>query len=158
MKIVGNVDSTVFRNEDNGYSVINIFYNNKKTTIVGTIPEVYEGQTLELEGEFVVNKKFGEQFKVESAKVVEPTSLPAIEKYLSSGLIYGIGPVTAKKIVDEFKENTLDVLAFNPTKLSKVRGISKAKAIEISNLYNEMKEMQNTIMFLQSHFITPTWL
>ncbi len=154
MKIVGNVDSTVFRNEDNGYSVINIFYNNKKTTIVGTIPEVYEGQTLELEGEFVVNKKFGEQFKVESAKVVEPTSLPAIEKYLSSGLIYGIGPVTAKKIVDEFKENTLDVLAFNPTKLSKVRGISKAKAIEISNSYNEMKEMQNTIMFLQSHFIT----
>lgn len=154
MKIVGNVDNTVFRNEDNGYSVINIFYNNKKLTIVGTIPEVYEGQTLELEGEFVVNKKFGEQFKVETAKVVEPTTLPAIEKYLSSGLIYGIGPVTAKRIVDEFKENTLDVLSFDPTKLSRIRGISKQKALEISNAYNEMKEMQNTIMFLQSHYIT----
>ena len=154
MKIVGNVENTVFRNAENGYSVINLSYNNKKITAVGTIPEVYEGQTLELEGEFVVNKKFGEQFKVNEAKIVEPTTLPAIEKYLSSGLIYGIGPVTAKKIVDEFGADTLEILAFNPVKLSKVRGISKQKALEISNAYNEMKGMQSTIMFLQSHYIT----
>ena len=154
MKIVGSVDNVVFRNEENGYTVVSICYNNKRITAVGTLPEIYEGQNLELNGEFVVNKKFGEQFKVDEVKVVDPTTLPAIEKYLSSGLIYGIGPVTAKRIVDEFKEDTLAVLEYNPTKLSRVKGISKQKAVEISNAYNEMKGMQNTIMFLQSHYIT----
>ena len=154
MKIVGNVENTVFRNVDNGYSVINLSYNNKKLTVVGNLPEVYEGQTLELEGNFVVNKKFGEQFQVTEGKVVEPTTLPAIEKYLASGLIYGVGPVTAKKIVEEFGQDTLTIMEFNPIKLSKVKGISRQKAIEISNAYNEMKEMQNVIMFLQTNQIT----
>ena len=154
MKIVGTVENIVFRNPENGYTVLGLIYNNKKLTAVGTLPEVYEGQTLQLDGEFVVNKKFGEQYSVKEAKVVEPTTLPAIEKYLSSGLIYGIGPVTAKRIVDEFKQDTLAVLEFNPIKLSKIKGISKQKAIDISNAYNEMKEMQNAIMFLQSHFIS----
>ncbi|HJD05416.1 MAG TPA: ATP-dependent RecD-like DNA helicase [Candidatus Onthoplasma faecipullorum] len=154
MKIVGTVENIVFRNPENGYTVLGLIYNNKKLTAVGNLPEVYEGQTLELDGEFVVNKKFGEQYKVTDVKVVEPTTLPAIEKYLSSGLIYGVGPVTAKRIVDEFKEDTLAIMEFNPVKLSKVKGISKQKAIEISNAYNEMKGMQNAIMFLQSHFIS----
>ena len=154
MKLVANVENTVFRNEENGYSVLSLSYDKKRITAVGTVPEVFEGQTLELEGEFIVNKKFGEQFRIDSAKVVEPTTLPAIEKYLASGLIYGIGPVTAKKIVDEFKEDTLTILEYNPMKLAKIRGISKEKAILISNAYNDMKEMQNVIMFLQSHYIT----
>jgi len=154
MKIVASVDNTVFRNAENGYSVINVSYNKKRLTCVGTIPEVFEGQTLELNGEFIVNKKFGEQFQITEAKVVEPTTAPAIEKYLASGLIYGIGPVTAKKIVDEFGEDTLSIMEFNPIKLAKIRGISKQKALEISNAYNEMKEMQTVIMFLQSHSIT----
>ncbi len=154
MKIVGNVENTVFRNAENGYSVINLSYNKKKLTVVGSLPEVYEGQTLELEGNFVVNKKFGEQFQVTDGKVVEPTTLPAIEKYLASGLIYGVGPVTAKRIVDEFGLDTLSVMEFNPVKLSKIKGISKQKAIEISNAYNDMKEMQNVIMFLQTNQIS----
>ena len=154
MKIVASVENTVFRNAENGYSVINVSYNKKRLTCVGTIPEVFEGQTLELNGEFIVNKKFGEQFQINEAKVVEPTTAPAIEKYLASGLIYGIGPVTAKKIVDEFGEDTLSIMEFNPIKLAKIRGISKQKALEISNAYNEMKEMQTVIMFLQSHAIT----
>lgn len=154
MKLVANVENTVFRNVENGYSVLSLSYDKKRITAVGTVPEVFEGQTLELDGEFIVNKKFGEQFRIDSAKVVEPTTLPAIEKYLSSGLIYGIGPVTAKKIVDEFKEDTLTILEYNPMKLAKIRGISKEKAILISNAYNDMKEMQNVIMFLQSHYIT----
>lgn len=154
MKITANVENTVFRNAENGYSVINVSFNKKKLTVVGTIPEVFEGQTLELDGEYVVNKKFGEQFQVSEVKVVEPTTAPAIEKYLASGLIYGIGPVTAKKIVDEFGEDTLTVMEFNPMKLAKIRGISKQKAVEISNAYNEMKEMQTVIMFLQSYAIS----
>ena len=154
MNITATVDNTIFRNVDNGYSVISLTYNRKRITAVGTMPEVFEGQNLELTGEFIVNKKFGEQFSVSEVKVIEPTTLPAIEKYLASGLIYGIGPVTAKKIVEEFKEDTLSILEFNPVKLSQIRGISKQKAIEISNAYNEMKEMQSAIMFLQSHFIT----
>ena len=154
MKIVANVENTVFRNTENGYSVLSLSYNKKKITAVGILSEVFEGQTLELDGEFIVNKKFGEQFEIHNAKVVEPTTLPAIEKYLSSGLIYGIGPVTARKIVEEFGEDTLTVLEFNPMRLSKIKGISKQKAVEISNAYNEMKEMQNVIMFLQGHFIS----
>ena len=154
MKIVGNVENTVFRNAENGYSVINLSYNKKKLTVVGSLPEVYEGQTLELEGNFVVNKKFGEQFQVTDGKVVEPTTLPAIEKYLASGLIYGVGPVTAKRIVDEFGLDTLSVMEFNPVKLNKIKGISKQKALEISNAYNDMKEMQNVIMFLQTNQIS----
>ena len=74
MKITATVENTVFRNEDNGYSVVSLTYNHKRLTAVGNLPEVYEGQTLELEGDFVVNKKFGEQFKVEECKVVEPTT------------------------------------------------------------------------------------
>lgn len=154
MKIVGNVINTVFRNADNGYSVVNLSYNNKRITAVGTLSEVFEGQTLELEGEFVVNKRFGEQFKVEEARIIEPTTLPAIERYLSSGLIYGIGPATAKKIVNAFGADTLTVLEFNPNALSKIRGISRQKAMEISNAYNEMKDMQSAIMFLQTHSIS----
>lgn len=154
MKITASVVNIVFRNTENGYTVLSLAYNNKNLTAVGTLPEVFEGQTLELDGEFTVNKKFGEQFKINEAKVVEPTTLPAIEKYLSSGLIYGIGPVTAKKIVEEFKEDTLAVLEFNPVKLSKIKGISKQKAMEISNAYNDVKEMQNVVMFLQTHYIT----
>ncbi len=154
MKIVGSVVNTVFRNAENGYSVINLSYNNKRLTAVGSLPEVYEGQTLELDGEFVVNKRFGEQFKVDEARVIEPTTLPAIERYLSSGLIYGIGPATAKKIVNEFGLDTLSVLEFAPLKLSKIRGISRQKAMEISNAYNDMKGMQSAIMFLQSHNIS----
>lgn len=154
MKIVGNVENTVFRNAENGYSVINLSYDKKRLTVVGNLPEVYEGQTLELEGCFIVNKKFGEQFQVTEGKVVEPTTLPAIEKYLASGLIYGVGPATAKKIVEQFGEDTLTVMEFNPVQLSKVKGISRQKAIEISNAYNEMKEMQNVIMFLQTNQIT----
>ncbi len=154
MKITGTVENIVFRNADNGYSVVNLSCDKKRVTAVGNFPELYEGQTVELTGDYVVNKKFGEQFKADEISIVEPTSLSAIEKYLSSGLIYGIGPVTAKKIVDEFGTDTLAVLEFNPIKLSKIRGISKQKAIEISNNYNDMKEMQNVIMFLQSHYIS----
>ncbi len=154
MKIVGSVINTIFRNSENGYSVINLSCDNKKITAVGTLSEVFEGQTLELTGEFVVNKRFGEQFKVNEAHIIEPTTLPAIERYLSSGLIYGIGPATAKKIVNEFGTDTLTILEFNPVKLSKIRGISRQKAIEISNAYNDMKQMQAAIMFLQSHNIS----
>lgn len=154
MKITGTVENIVFRNADNGYSVVNLSCDKKRVTAVGNFPELYEGQTVELTGDYIVNKKFGEQFKADDISIVEPTSLSAIEKYLSSGLIYGIGPVTAKKIVDEFGTDTLAVLEFNPIKLSKIRGISKQKAIEISNNYNDMKEMQNVIMFLQSHYIS----
>ena len=154
MKIVATVENTVFRNSENGYSVLSLSFNKKRITAVGVLSEVFEGQTLELEGDYIVNKKFGEQFQFSEARVVEPTTLPAIEKYLASGLIYGIGPVTAKKIVDEFGEDTLTILEYDPVKLSRIKGISKQKAIEISNAYNDMKEMQNTIMFLQSYFIS----
>ena len=90
MKIVATVENTIFRNAENGYSVLSLSFNKKRITAVGVLSEVFEGQTLELDGDYIVNKKFGEQFQFTEARVVEPTTLPAIEKYLASGLIYGI--------------------------------------------------------------------
>ena len=87
MKIVANVENTIFRNTENGYTVLSLAYNNKTLTAVGTIPEVFEGQTLELHGEFIVNKKFGEQFKIDTFEKLMPENAAALEKYLASGTI-----------------------------------------------------------------------
>ena len=123
MKITATVDNTTFRNAENGYSVLSLTCNKKRLTAVGIVPEVFEGQTLELEGEFVVNKKFGEQFRIDSAKVIEPTTLPAIEKYLASGIIKGVGLATAKKLVKKFGEETIEVIRNTPERLIEVKGM-----------------------------------
>ena len=157
MIINGIIEEIIFRNEDNGYTVAVISCENdgadEYITITGKLPEVNVGQSLKLEGKYV-RTKYGEQFAFESAEVMYPSSLSGIKKYLSSGLIKGIGPVTASIIVDAFGKDTLDIIEFNPSKLATVRGISKKKAGQISLAFNEIKKMQNTVMFLQGYNIT----
>lgn len=157
MKLVGVIEEVIFRNEENGYTVAVLACQNEKVeeyiTISGKLPDVRVGQTLSLEGKYV-NTKYGEQFSFESAEVAYPSSLAGIKKYLSSGLIKGVGEVTASLIVDTFKESTLDIIEFAPEKLAKVRGISAKKAEQISIAFNDIKKMQNSVMFLQSFNIT----
>ena len=150
MKIKGCVSEIIYRNEDNNYSVI-LFEQDDEAlvTVVGKLPPFSVGENLEIDGEFVFNAKFGRQFSAERVSFVEPTTLKGIYKYLSSGLIKGVGPVTAKNIVEYFKEDTLNIIELYPERLTEVRGISQNKADQIAKTYNDIRQMQNTIIFLQ---------
>lgn len=157
MILQGSIEEIIFRNEDNGYTVAVLSHNENGfddyTTIVGTLSDARVGLCLKLEGKITTNK-YGEQFAFDSYEVIYPSSLNGIKKYLSSGLIKGIGPVTANLIVDKFKEDTLTIIEFNPNLLSQIKGISKKKAESISNAFNDIKKMQNSVMFLQNYNIS----
>lgn len=154
MKIIGSIEDIIFRNEQNNYTVLIVNANGNKITAVGKFPQVSEGLSVELEGQTSVNSKYGEQFSVQEVKILQPSSCLAIERYLSSGIIRGIGPATAKKIVDKFKTDTLTIIELNPMRLAEIKGISKDKAYEIGSAYTECKVMQDAVMFLQSHSIS----
>lgn len=154
MKIVASIEEIIYRNEMSGYTVIVADVSGEMMTCVGKFPIIVEGQTVQLDGEKIRDKKYGEQFRVTSVKVMAPNSIDGLIKYLGSGLIKGVGPVTAMNIVSKFKEDTLDIIQLNPEKLALVRGVSISKAMQIHDAYNEIKNMQNTIMFLQSYDIS----
>ena len=154
MIISGCVEDIIFKNIANGYTVLNIDNDGVLLTCVGKALDVNAGQEVELEGQFVKNNKFGEQFAFSSIKILQPKSLESIKKYLASGLIKGIGPVTAESIVNKFKEDTLNILEYAPNRLSEVRGISVKKAIEIGQCYTDIKKMQEAVIFLQSYDIS----
>ena len=154
MKISGSVKSVIFRNVENGYCVIELDSFGKSIICTGKFPVVGEAEILELDGEYKLNTRYGEQFEATSVQIKKPTSSEAIAKYLSSGLISGIGEITAKKIVDMFGEKTLDIIDLNPLELEKVRGISKRKALEIGASYKDIKKMQEAVIFLQSYDIS----
>ena len=154
MKLIGTIEDIIFRNEQNNYTVLIINSNNQRITAVGKFPQVNEGLSVELEGQTNTNSKYGEQFSVQEVKVLQPSSSLAIERYLSSGIIKGVGPITAKKIVDKFKSDTLAIIELNPMRLAEIKGISKEKAFEIGSAYAECRVMQDAIMFLQSHSIS----
>lgn len=149
MTVKGSVERVVFRNNDNGYSVIIISDSVISITAVGIIPPVSEGEIVEIEGDMIINPKYGEQLQIKSVKICLPNSLDEIAKYLGSGLFKGIGEVTADNIVEEFGEQTFDIIEKNPGKLVKVKGISKNKAIQLHEAFVELKDMQNTIVGLQ---------
>ena len=154
MELYGTIEEVIFRNETNNYTVLAVKSNNKIITVVGKFPQVSSGLGLELQGEMVNNSKYGEQFNATEIKVLKPTNSLAVERYLSSGIIKGIGPITAKKIVDKFGSDTLTIIEFNPMRLAEVNGISSKKAVEIGEAYLECKVMQEAVMFLQSHGIS----
>ena len=154
MILKGIVESIVYRNSENGYTILDLYSSGEMVTVAGKFPIVGKGESLELEGEFKVNKKYGEQFEAESIKVEKPTDVFAIEKYLSCGLISGVGEVTAKNIVKKFGERTLEIIENNPKELVSIRGISEKKANEIHNTYKDIKKMQEAVMFLQKYDIS----
>lgn len=147
----GIVESIVFKSLDTGYTVIKFRENNIIHTAVGVLPHVKEGQNLKITGSWVNHSQFGKQFKVEECEEILPTSKDGIEKYLSSGIIQGIGPVTAKKIVNKFGEDTLNILDNNIERLKEIEGIGKKKLETIIESYREQRELKNITIFLQTH-------
>ncbi len=154
MKISGSVEDIIYKNLENGYIVMSIDYKGNLLTCVGKTLSVNAGEEVELEGEFVKNKKFGEQFSFTKIDSVQPKSVQSIIKYLSSGLIKGVGPVTAEAITLHFGTDTLDVMEYAPNRLKEVRGISAKKAVEIGECFKDIKKMQNAVIFLQQYEIS----
>ncbi|MBV7272185.1 ATP-dependent RecD-like DNA helicase [Clostridiaceae bacterium UIB06] len=154
-EVQGSVEDIIFRNEENGYVVAKVKSENENITVVGCIPYIIEGQNLKLIGEWVLHPQFGQQFKVQLCEEIMPSSIVGIERYLSSGIISGIGPVTAKKIVEKFGEETLDVLDNCIEKLNEIEGIGAKKIALISESYSKQHEVRNIMVFLQTYGITP---
>jgi len=154
MKVNGTIENIIFHNTENGYTVMNLETQDGEVIAVGVLPMLKVGEDVELDGEYVNNQTYGIQFSFKICKSLPPKTTGGIVKYLSSGLIKGVGEATARLIVSYFKEDTLNVLENEPAKLANIKGISVAKAMSIANQYVSVKNMQDTIMFLQEYDIT----
>lgn len=153
MRIEGVIEDIIFRNEQNGYCVIIVDQNGTYNTCVGKMVSTNIGENIAMEGEFT-NSKYGLQFSFSSYEIIMPTTLKGIEQYLCSGLIKGVGPVTAKNIVAHFKEETFDIIEMSPSSLAEVKNISIKKALDIGEKFKELKKLQNSVMFLQKYNIS----
>lgn len=154
-EIQGFVDTIVYQNDENGYAIARIKDRDETITIVGYIPCLSEGQSLKLNGDWTAHPTFGRQFKVQSWEELLPDSVKGIERYLASGVIAGIGPVTAKKIVDKFGEETLDILDKDISRLKEIEGIGNKKIEVISGSFSKQHEIRNIMIFLQTYGISP---
>ena len=149
MEIKGEVTDIIYQNEVNSYTIAVFDTEEEETTIVGYLPFVKNGDTLKVEGRFVEHKDYGRQFKVETFEKLMPETLGALERYLANGSIKGIGEVTAKKIIKKFGEDTINVFKFEPEKLAQIKGISEAKAKEMSECFLENWEVWQIVGFLE---------
>ncbi len=149
-ELSGEVLGIIYQNEVNSYTIAEMYVDEleKIETIVGYLPFINEGDNLKVIGRFVEHKQYGEQFKIETFEKIMPKTLDSLERYLSNGNIKGVGPATAKKIVEKFGENTVDTIKYAPEELAKVKGITKSKAIEISESFIEAWEVWQIVVFL----------
>ena len=155
MKIIGSVKSVIFHNNENGYSIVKIEdESNKELIVTGKFPLVGEGEMVEVDGLIKIHPKYGEQLVATKVTIKKPTTVEQIEKYLASGLIAGVGPVTANNIVKTFGVDTLNIIETNPAELSKVRGVSLEKARLIALRYNDIRKLQDAVMFLQNYDVS----
>jgi exodeoxyribonuclease V alpha subunit len=151
----GVIEDIIFTNEENGYTVCTINCMGEPVTCVGIMPFVNEGETIRVQGVWQVHATFGRQFKVEYFEKKLPTTSGTILKYLSSGALKGVGPITAERIVSKFGEDSLDVIENNPEWLSDIKGISPKKAYEISEAYR-MQFGMRTVMLYCNRFFGPS--
>ncbi|MEE0954807.1 MAG: ATP-dependent RecD-like DNA helicase [Eubacterium sp.] len=153
-KISGYVSNVIYHNETNGYSVLELETEDDDVTLVGNLMEVSEGEFLEAEGSFVDHPNYGVQFKFETARVTVPQGGLALERYLSSGAIKGIGKALAERILKKFGEDTLRIMEEEPERLAEIKGISAAKAQKIGAQIAEKTGMRNAMMFLTQYGIS----
>ncbi len=149
MEIKGQISEIIYQNEVNSYTIAEFETEEELTTIVGYLPFISKGDSLKLVGDYINHPDYGRQFKIQTFEKIMPESLEALERYLAGGIIKGIGPATAKKIVDNFKEETISILKFEPYKLANIKGITKIKAIEISEEFNEKWDLWQIVGFLE---------
>lgn len=150
MELKGQIEEFIYQNEANSYTIA-VFQTQEQDliTIVGYLPFIAVGDSLKLEGKMVIHQEYGEQFKVESFEKLMPETAAALEKYLASGTIKGIGPVTAHKIIEKFGEDSINIFKFEPLRLAEIKGISKDKAYEIGEEFNEKWELWQIVGFLE---------
>jgi exodeoxyribonuclease V alpha subunit len=152
----GTVERITFYNEENSYTVIKLkLVSGQTVTAVGMLPPLYVGENLSLTGQWVQHKEYGEQFQLETWESHIPQTLTGIERFLGSGLIKGIGPATAKKLVRKFKLETLEIIAQTPEQLTTLPGISPKKAEKIAQGLKEHREIQQIMVFLQGLGVGP---
>ena len=149
MKIKGVVTNIIFRNDENGYTIMAVDTADSDITCVGTMPFFNEGDNVEMEGYIVYHDKYGEQFKISTIKLVKPSSKEAVVKFLSSGNLKGIGKKTARAIFDVFGKDSVDIVYNDPDKLLKVDGIGKKKLEDIKLSAEDTRDSRRTIEYLQ---------
>lgn len=152
--LAGYVEHIIYRNADNGYTVLNLVSGEDEITCVGIFSVIAEGENIEAQGEYTEHPTYGQQFKVTSFEEKAPEDEEAIERYLGSGAIKGIGLAMAARIVRRFKEDTFRIIEEEPERLAEIKGISNRKAMEIASQVNEKRDLRQAMIFLQQYGIT----
>lgn len=150
------IEETIFRNEENGYSVVQAKAGRESVTVVGTLPALAPGEQVLLSGSWTAHPQYGKQWKATACEIRKPTTLLGIERYLGSGLIRGVGPSTARLLVQAFGKNTLDVLSEYPERLTEVPGIGKKRAAQLAESFREQYAAREAMVFLQSYGVSPS--
>ena len=148
MILEGEIKDLIFRSEETGYTVLDMRCEDSLFTVVGTFPPLSVGQNIKVDGKFQSRSIYGKQFVADKIWVAQPNRLEGIKHFLASGLIYGLGPVTAQAIVDKFGVDSLNAMNY-PVELAKVKGISLKKATDFCMSYSKLQKMQDAIIFLQ---------
>lgn len=154
MQIDVVVENVIFRNEQNGYSVLVVNADREDITAVGIFPTITIGERLRLTGEIVFHKKYGEQFKVETVEFIQPESDKELALYLGAGLFTGVGEVLSKRIVEKFGKNTFEIIEKQPERLAEIPKISAKLASSIHKEYLEKLAMRDAVMYLQKYDIS----
>ena len=153
-KLEGYIDHIIFRNSDNGYTVLVLSTSGEEITCVGTLSYVGEGEKVELQGQYISHPSYGEQFKIESYTVKAPEDEESVERYLGSGAIKGVGVALAARIVRHFAGDTIRIIEEEPERLAEIKGISERMAREIAAQVYEKRDMRKAMIFLQQFGIT----
>lgn len=156
-EICGFIENIVYRNDTNGYTVMNLMSQGDQVVCVGMLAAVGEGEYIKATGEFVEHHVYGQQFKIQTYAVEMPEDMYSMERYLASGAIKGLGPSLAGRIVTKFKEDTFRIIEEEPERLAEVKGISGKKAQEIYVQFHEKQDMRQAMMFLEKYGITASY-
>ena len=152
--VKGYIDHFIYKNEENGYGVVNLIVDEEEVTCTGTFKDADVGDTLEIEGTYVNHPVYGQQLKVSSYKITVPDDAISMQRYLGSGAIRGIGEALAARIVKKFGSDTFRIIEDEPERLAEIKGISEKKAIDIAMQMAEKREMRDAMIFLQKYGIS----
>lgn len=155
MEIKGRIRDIIYRNEINSYTIATFETDEEETTVVGYLPFIEKGDSLKITGNFVEHPEYGRQLKIETFEKLMPEDLDSIENYLANGKFKGIGSATAKRMVNTFGKDVINIIKFEPEKLSCIKGITEEKAIEISQSFNENWEVWQIVSYLEKFGIGP---
>jgi exodeoxyribonuclease V alpha subunit len=159
LPLVGSVERVTYHNEQNGYTVLRLQIpgRGEPVTVVGNFSAVSPGESLRVIGWWTTHPQYGDQFKAVEYAVTRPATVAGIQKYLGSGLIKGVGPVTARRIVEHFREKTLEVIEGDISRLGEVKGVSRKRVEMIQRAWEEQRAIKEVMLFLQSHAVSTSF-